>query len=471
MVDFHPWPILFGLTTAILAISLGLWLGLEHHKNGVAPHSNRKERFPLAKLAVVGLGYVGLTTLSGLAALGHTVTGVDINAERVTALKSGIMPIEEPGLGEQVASQLALGKVSFISDYGDDLGDVQYFFICVPTPSKPSGEADLAYVNSSISSISRIAPRGATLILKSTLPIGTGNAVAEATRDLGLYVASNPEFLSEGNALWDFMNPSRIVVGAEDQTVSQPVMELYEGIKSPRIKCSLSSAESIKHASNSFLSVKLSFVNELTALSEMTGSNIDEVLLGVGLDPRIGPNFMRPGPGWGGSCFPKDTAELAHTGRKMGSPMLTVEAAIQSNSNSMLRVVDAVRQQLGGELDGKRIAVWGLSFKAYTDDTRDSPSLEVIRALYQSKALVKAYDPKAKASANESFLQVDSALEACRGSDSLVVLTEWPEFSEISPKEVMAVSTHELAVYDSRRILDASVWKDLFSNFRALGEK
>jgi UDPglucose 6-dehydrogenase len=289
-------------------------------------------------------------------------------------------------------------------------------------------------------------------------------------KEKGLEIASNPEFLAEGTALADFMQPSRIVVGAASENVANSVMTLYEGIDAPRVICSLTSAETIKHASNSLLSVRLSFVNELAALSEKTGADIKEVLSGMSLDPRIGDKFMKPGPGWGGSCFPKDTSELAFTSRQLGSPMLTVEAAIQSNKNSISSVTHAVRNQLGGELSGKRIAVWGLAFKAHTDDTRQSPALAVIDSLLNENATVVVYDPLAKIGERTNLEVAESAAKSCVGADGLIVLTEWPEFALEDPVAIGEVMAPSAMVYDARGILNAAEWKKTFTNFKTLGQ-
>lgn len=424
----------------------------------------------MADVAVIGLGYVGLTTLAGLASLGHSVTGVDLNSDRVAALDSGKVPIFEDGLEQSLAELSGQGLISFTTDYRQISPRAQYFFICVPTPQGASGNADLSYIESAIASVSENAPEGSILIIKSTVPVGTCSALAPSANEKGLEIASNPEFLAEGTALTDFMQPSRIVVGASSVGVANSVMALYEGIEAPRLVCSLTSAETIKHASNSLLSVKLSFVNELAALSEKTGADITEVLFGMSLDPRIGAKFMKPGPGWGGSCFPKDTSELAFTSRQLGSPMLTVEAAIQSNQNSIAGVANAVRKQLGGQLSGKRVAVWGLAFKANTDDTRQSPALAVIDSLLSEGATVVAYDPLATVEERTNLEIAISALEACNGADGLIVLTEWPEFALEDPVAISEVMSSSASVYDARRILNASSWSKSFSNFKTLGQ-
>ena len=424
----------------------------------------------MAEVAIIGLGYVGLTTLAGLATLGHRVTGVDLNSEKVSVLKSGEIPFFELGLEQSLAALKSKGLVEFTTDYKLIPARTQYFFICVPTPQSDLGKADLSYIESAIQSVSEIAPEGSILVIKSTVPIGTCSTLAVTAKKKGLEIASNPEFLAEGTALADFMQPSRIVVGAASESVANSVMALYEGIHAPRIVCSLTSAETIKHASNSLLSVKLSFVNELAALSEKTGADIKEVLSGMSLDSRIGDKFMQPGPGWGGSCFPKDTSELAFTSRQLGSPMLTVEAAIQSNQNSISNVTHAVRNQLGGQLSGKRIAVWGLAFKAHTDDTRQSPALAVIDTLLNENATVIVYDPLATIGERKNLEVAESAARACLGADGLIVLTEWPEFALEDPVAIGEVMASSATVYDARRILDSADWKKTFTNFKTLGQ-
>lgn len=425
----------------------------------------------MPKLAVIGLGYVGLTTAAGLASLGHTVTGVDLDAGRVESLRSGSPPFFEHKLDELLAAHLDSGSLSFEPTFSALTSDIEFAFLAVPTPALPDGQADLSYLNAALASLVSALGTKFKAIVKSTVPVGTCRKLQESLSGTNIHVVSNPEFLSEGNAVQDFLAPSRIVVGSFDENVGKAVLDLYDGIAAPRLVCSTESAEMIKHASNSFLAVKLSFVNELARFCEVNGANVDDVTHGVGLDPRIGPNFMKPGPGWGGSCFPKDTSELASSSRRSGTPMTTVDAAISSNQIALTHVLELLREQLGGDLNGKQVAIWGLAFKANTDDTRDSPALQVAQKIIDEGATVLGFDPMAKISGNLKLKlkQSSTAIEACRGSHALVVLTEWPEFSAIDPEEVRSVLQAPAAILDTRRILDQGVWKEAFTNFRVVG--
>lgn len=423
----------------------------------------------MANIAVVGLGYVGLTTAVGMANLGHQVIGLDIDIDLVGSLRAGNLSFFEDGLKDELRKHLTQGQISFTSSYEDVPLSVGHFFVCVSTPASDSGSADISNIQKSCASISEISAPGSYLVIKSTVPIGTCRILSSTLAGSNMNVVSNPEFLSEGRALTDFINPSRIVVGAESPEIAQSAMDLYKGIDAPKVICSLESAESIKHASNSLLAIRLSFVNELAALSEVTGANIEEVLLGVGLDPRIGDKFLKPGPGWGGSCFPKDTSELTYTARKFGRPMATVEAAMESNKETTRRVVETIIAQLQGTVEGKQIAIWGLAFKANTEDVRDSPAISVIKILLEHGAKLEVYDPMARLTTLKNVSSGKSALDVCRNSDALVVLTEWEEFEKISSEDVLKLMKPSAAVFDTRRVLNPSEWKHSFPNFKALG--
>ena len=423
----------------------------------------------MSKIAVIGLGYVGLTTAAGLASLGNKVVGVDVDESRIAALRSGRLPFFEHNLEELLASQTKSGALTFESEFSALSRDLEFVFLAVPTPAQPDGQADLSYLNAALSSLVSVIGTKFKAIVKSTVPVGTCRNLQESLGEHHIQVVSNPEFFSEGNAVRDFLAPSRIVVGSADLETGKQVLDLYKGIDAPRIICSQESAEMIKHASNSFLAVKLSFVNELARFCEVNGANVDDVTHGVGLDPRIGPNFMKPGPGWGGSCFPKDTSELASSSRRSGTPMITVDAAIASNQIAIAHVLDLLREQVGGDLNGKQVAIWGLAFKANTDDTRDSPALQVAQGIIDEGGTVLGFDPMAKIPVNLRVKQTSTAIDACSQSQALVVLTEWPEFSTINPGEVRSVLQAPAAILDTRRILDQRVWKDAFPNFKVVG--
>ena len=424
----------------------------------------------MARIVIVGLGYVGLTSAVGLAKLGHDVSGFDINSNRVQTLAEGISPIFESGLEEELVSQISSSRLSFHSDLIEAAKkDAEFFFVCVPTPQDDSGAADLSFVQSAIKDISAIASAGSTIVLKSTVPVGTGAKIIQMLDRSDLHVASNPEFLREGTALWDFLNPDRVVVGSATDSVGQNVMKLYKDLDCKKIVTSLESSELIKYASNSYLAMRLSFVNELAALSEMVGGDTNAVLDGVGSDSRIGNSFLKQGPGWGGSCFPKDTRALIALAETAGSPMPLVEAAVKSNEEAFKRVVSQTESLLGGTLNGKTVGVWGLAFKANTDDTRDSPALEVISRLQAKGANVRSFDPVARAEENQSVITCATALEAATGSHVLLVLTEWSEFADVNPEDVRHVMAGE-TIFDTRNVLNQQSWGAVFPKFHQLGK-
>jgi len=329
----------------------------------------------------------------------------------------------------------------------------------------------LEHLESAVASLTTVLSTGSIIAIKSTVPIGTCESLSKKMESYGIGVASNPEFLAEGRALEDFLEPSRLVVGSENNEVANSVMSLYESIISPRLICGLATSESIKYASNAFLALKLSFVNELASLSERTGADLNQVLLGMSLDERIGDKFLSPGPGWGGSCFPKDTREIVVTGQSLGSRLLTVEAAVKSNHNRIHDIAATVARDLGDNLSGLKVAIWGLAFKANTDDARDSPSIEISRKLADLGAEVVVYDPMAKASDMNWLKMADSPLAACEGASALLVLTEWPEFSEVDPILVETKLKKLPLVFDTRRILNPTEWSSVFSNFRVVGQR
>jgi UDPglucose 6-dehydrogenase len=422
----------------------------------------------MSKVAIVGLGYVGLTTALGLAKIGQSVIGVEINPERVSSLRAGKLPIFEPGLDSELVNSLQTGQLELTSSIEDAAANSKVFFMCVPTPQDDNGAADLKYVIAASRQIADCASPGSVIVVKSTVPVGTGEMLRNSIDRKDISFASNPEFLREGSALMDFMEPDRIVVGAETLEVAEKILSLYANIEAPKVSTSVKSAELIKYAANAYLASRLSFVNDLAALCEQVGANVDDVVSGMGSDSRIGNRFLQPGPGWGGSCFPKDTRALVSVAKNHGVNLGIVGAAIESNDNAFSRVVTRLKSLLGDELSGKNIAVWGLAFKANTDDTRDSPSLEIIKRLLSEGSKVKAFDPIASAPDWEGLTQADSAAAAASGADALLVVTEWSEFSKEDPKETAKVMKGSV-VLDTRRILPVKKWSSEFSSFRILG--
>ena len=422
----------------------------------------------MTTVAIIGLGYVGLTTSLGLAKIGNSVIGVEINPKRLGSLNSGVLPIFEPGLDIELVDSLKSGRLSLTESIEEAAETSRMFFVCVPTPQDDNGAADLKYVIAASKQIADCASPGSVIVIKSTVPVGTGEMLRKTIDRNDIYFASNPEFLREGSALMDFMEPDRIVVGADTPEVSQRIFALYENIHAPKVSTSVKSAELIKYAANAYLASRLSFVNDLAALCEQVGADVDDVVSGMGSDSRIGSRFLHPGPGWGGSCFPKDTRALISVAESNGISLGVVGAAIQSNDNSFSRVVKRVKFLLGDELNGKSVAVWGLAFKANTDDTRDSPSLEIIKRLLSEGSKVTAFDPIASAPTWEGLTQVETAVEAATNADALLILTEWSEFSQVDPKEIAKAMSGSV-VLDTRRILPVEKWSSEFEAFKILG--
>lgn len=423
----------------------------------------------MTRIAVVGLGYVGLTTAVGMAKLGHKVLGFDIDSPKVSMLSVGKSPIFEEGLEKELGIKIKSQNLTFTNQLAQVANfEPEFIFVCVGTPQDETGAADLSILNSVSVQISAIAPPESILVVKSTVPVGTGQIIVDSIDRNDIFVASNPEFLREGTAIRDFMEPDRIVVGSNSPEVAKRVLALYEAIDSPKLETSLESSELIKYASNAYLAMRLSFVNDIAALSEKTNAHVEHVLRGMGLDKRIGTSFLKPGPGWGGSCFPKDTRALVSIAQSAGSPLPLIEAAISSNRAALGRAVETITELAAGDLSNKVVAVWGVAFKANTDDVRGSPALEIINALLMRGAIVNSYDPVAVAPDQSGLSRAGSAVEAAVGADVLAVLTEWPEFSEISPEEV-ARAMRTSAVFDARRILPES-WRAHFSVLKVLGE-
>ena len=412
----------------------------------------------MSKIAVIGTGYVGLTTSIGLASLGHQVIGYDVDSAKVDMLQAGKLPIHEPGLGEILVAAIASGNLLTTSVLSEAVTDADFIFTCVPTPQDEDGSADLSYVISASAAMKDFLKSGAVVVTKSTVPVGSAQVVEGAIGRNDVEVASNPEFLREGAAVHDFNHPDRIVVGARSKEVAQKVMDLYSKIDCPKILTSQATAELIKYASNSFLAIKLSYVNDIAALCDAVGAESHEVLHGMGLDTRIGNRFLEPGPGWGGSCFPKDTKALESIANSYCVELPLITSAIASNELAQKRVAHRVTTALGGSLLGKTIAVLGLTFKANTDDTRESPAIAVIEHLVRSGGKVVAYDPMVTKYELAGLSLADSAVAAASGSDALIVLTEWPEFRSVNSAEILKVMTGNIVI-DTRNVFDQKAWQ------------
>lgn len=413
----------------------------------------------MTSIAVVGCGYVGAVTATCLARLGHSVHCIDTDAERIDLLRQGIPPIHEPGLEDLLASGLRDGLLMFDDRYPDSI-DADIVFVAVNTPGAPDGAADLRGVREAVKAVAIRVKPGTVIVNKSTVPIGTGELVAQIAckaGNSGVSVVSNPEFLREGTAIDDFMQPDRIVLGSTDVIARERVAALYEPLGAPILRTDIRTAEMIKYASNAFLATKISFINEVAAICEAVGADVEEVSDGMGMDPRIGPQFLSAGLGWGGNCFPKDVRALVHMAAIQGAHPQLLRSVMDINTDQRIRCVQKVMCRLGN-LEGHRVTVLGATFKSGTDDTRNSPALELAELLYYHGASVVVYDPVASAAAIQTAApNVSIALSLCEAvheSDALVVATDWPEFKELDFTAIRGLVNTPVVV-DARNCLDA----------------
>jgi len=413
----------------------------------------------VSNIGIVGTGYVGLVSAVCFADLGHKVFGYDLNSQKIATLKKGESTIYEENLKELLVKGLQSSDLTF-TDSIKDLINCEYIFLCVPTPQDQDGSADLSFVLSAVKSLKSILAKNSTLVTKSTVPVKSWEQVSQALDRTDVAIVSNPEFLREGTAVHDFFNPDRIVTGCQDRKKAKLVADLYKMPEVETLITDNTTAELIKYASNSFLALKLSFVNDVSALCEKVGANSLEVLKGMGLDSRIGARFTTPGPGWGGSCFPKDVQALIVTSETAAVPMPLLSAARESNERAHRRFVDLASEFLDGSLVEKTIAVWGLAFKAFTDDVRESPSLAIIDRLTGRGAKVVAYDPEVKNldMDQKKIKVVNNIIDTVKSADLILVLTEWPEFSNIDPSEITASSSVK-KIIDARGVLSRKHWE------------
>ena len=421
----------------------------------------------MSKVAVIGTGYVGLTTGAYLAHLGHHVVCADVIEEKVKLLQMGHIPILEAGLEELVREGLDGGRLSFVLGAANAVPDAEFVFLCVPTPQASDGSADLSYIEEAAREIGPVLEPEAVVINKSTVPVGSTRVVEQAVGRDDVSVISNPEFLREGSAVHDSLHPDRIVIGGDDQAAAIRVASLFEDLQAPLIVTSPASAEVIKYASNAFLATKVSFINAVANLCEAVGADVREVVLGMGYDKRIGFEFLKPGPGWGGSCFPKDTRALVHIAEDAGYDFGLLKGVIQVNDEQIERVTAKVEKMAGGRLDGTVVAVWGLTFKARTDDMRDSPSLEVISRLRKRGATVRAFDPTVRRQL-EGIEVCDDPYAACDGAAVLVLLTEWDEFRWVDFGKVRDALARPVIV-DARNLLDPAALRRQGFTYEGVG--
>jgi UDPglucose 6-dehydrogenase len=427
----------------------------------------------VARLTVVGAGYVGLVTVACMAELGHDIVAMDLDPERIRILREGGVPIYEPGLTELIAKHR--GRIEFTTDAASAYTRSEFIFICVDTPATYSGDADLSRI---WQAVDNLPPDEGThvLITKSTVPVGTGTAVQAELAQRGythISYASNPEFLREGSAIADFMKPDRVVVGSDDPAVADRVADLYQGLKCVVLKTDVASAEMIKYASNAFLATKISFINEIANVCEATGADVTVVAQGMGLDKRIGPQFLQAGIGYGGSCFPKDVSALKQIAGNSGYHFQLLNAVIEVNELQKRRVIGKLKRYLGDELRGKCIALLGLAFKPNTDDIRQASSIILASRLIAEGARVVGYDPIAMENTRAilpSVTYADSAMDALKDADACVLVTEWQEFIDLDWAHAKQIMARPIVV-DGRNALDGAALMMMGYSYEGVGTR
>jgi UDPglucose 6-dehydrogenase len=428
-------------------------------------------------ICVIGTGYVGLVTGACFADLGNQVVCLDIDEEKIAMLEAGEMPIYEPGLEEMVRRNATAGRLSFTTSYDVAIREEQpdYIFIAVGTPEGADGEADMRYVRMAAESIAEVMDHPVIIVNKSTVPVGTGDWVAEIinrhrNNDAEFAVVSNPEFLREGSAINDFLHPDRVVLGSLEREAAQKVAQLYLSLRAPIVITDLRTAEMIKYASNAYLASRISFINEIAAICEQLGADVKEVAVGMGYDKRIGHHFLDAGIGYGGSCFPKDVKALAHMAAIHGRHPQLLRAVMDINKDQRRRVVQKLRGLLGGLRD-RTIGLLGLAFKPNTDDLREAPAIEITHLLQNEGAHVKGYDPVAMPNAAQLIPELELAEDAydlARDCDALVVITDWNEFKHLDMARVKSLMRQPVLV-DGRNIYDPQRMKELGFTYRGVG--
>jgi UDPglucose 6-dehydrogenase len=430
----------------------------------------------MAKLCVIGTGYVGLVTGTCFSDMGHQVVCLDIDRDRINGLNHGILPIYEPGLEQLVEQNVTAGRLSFTVSYAEALREADFAFIAVGTPSNDNGEADMHFVQMAVSSIAENLDHPIIIVNKSTVPVGTGDLVADMiVRQNGettpkFSVVSNPEFLREGSAINDFMNPDRVVLGSTNRVAAEEVAELYEALRAPIMITDLRTAEMIKYASNAFLATRISFINEIANICESLGADVKEVAKGMGMDKRIGPSFLDAGLGWGGSCFPKDVKALNFMAATRGAHPQLLQAVMDINVNQRVRAVNKLDQALDG-LKGKTIGVLGLSFKPNTDDIRDAPALDIIRMLLDAGATVQGFDPQAMQASKEvipNLILCDGPYEVAESADALLLATEWNAFKSLDFNKIKTNMKGNV-ILDGRNIWDRYELHKMGFNYIGIG--
>jgi UDPglucose 6-dehydrogenase len=430
----------------------------------------------MRNITVIGAGYVGLVTGTGFADLGNKVCCLDIDEVKIAMLKAGEVPIYEPGLQEMIQRNVQANRLFFTTDYAEALADAEFVFIAVGTPEGVDGEADLKYVGQAAKTIAQTMTHALIIINKSTVPVGTGDWVADIIRThqpepIDFAVVSNPEFLREGSAILDFTAPDRIVLGSLNKEAANKVAELYLSLRSRIIITDLRTAEMIKYASNAFLATRISFINEIANICERLGADVKEVATGMGYDKRIGHYFLDAGVGYGGSCFPKDVKALAHMATTHGSHPQLLKAVMDINQYQRVHVIQKLRDLLGQRLKDKVIGLLGLAFKPNTDDMREAPAAEIARALLRENALVKGYDPEAMGVAAKMIpgLQLaEDAYDLAKGCDAIILLTEWNEFKHLDMLQVKELMRQPIFI-DGRNLYEPEVMTKYGFVYRGVG--
>jgi UDPglucose 6-dehydrogenase len=429
----------------------------------------------IRRVAVIGAGYVGLPTAVVLSHRGHVVTVAEHDVTKFDMLCQGESPIVEQGLEKMLEDGISSGRLRFVRDAGEAVADAEFVFLCVETPQSKSGSADLSHLAAAAESVSGHLARGAIIVNKSTVPLGTVGLVERVIGRSDVAVVSNPEFLREGSAVADSLNPERIVVGSSDRAAAVRVADLFSDSDAPVVITDARTSELIKYASNAFLATKLTFINTMASLCERVGADSVDLVHGIGYDKRIGFEFLRPGPGWGGSCLPKDTSALVSIAKSAGFDVEIVRAAIAGNEEQMNRVVEKIRVAAGGTLDGMTIGVLGLTFKAKTDDRRNSPAISISLRLVEHGATVRAFDPTVSlgdASAIDlSHLEIfGDPYEAMRGTHVIALLTEWPEFEQLDFARVRE-GVANAAIVDARNLLEPVSLRHLGFTYTGIGRQ
>jgi UDPglucose 6-dehydrogenase len=433
-------------------------------------------------IAIIGTGYVGLVSGAGFAETGNHVTCMDVVPEKIEKLKQGIIPIFEPGLEEMVKFNLQEGRLKFTLDLAEAVRDAQVIFLALPTPPGGDGAADLSYVLDTSKKIAGLITEPKVVVNKSTVPVGTADRVRkifEENTDIPVEVVSNPEFLKEGAAVQDFMKPDRIVIGTQDPGAILVMKELYEPFVrtgNPIYIMDEKSSELTKYAANSFLALKISFMNEIANLCDRVGADVDQIRIGIGSDNRIGPQFLFPGVGYGGSCFPKDVKALIKTSEELGHNFDILESVEKVNDRQKKILIDKILKHYNGDIKGKTFAMWGISFKPRTDDIRDAPSIDIINGLLERGAKVNASDPAAIAAIKSVIPESDSVkyhrknYDALKGADALLIVTEWNEFRN-PDFDAMAEALTDKVIFDGRNIYDPDRMREHGFTYYGIGRR